>query len=477
MATSRSRLSADRLEGPTRSSAGASTSDWTAQLAAWSAEFPSSAIPEPTRTRATHHILDTFGAIVAGAVHPIPAMLLGTGDAQGRTSGGTIIGRAGLYRFEDCALVNAVSGHVLDIDDQSYSLMGHASVVVLPAILAAAEEAGVSGREVVDAFVIGVEVACKLGEALNPTHFRAGWHTTATVGAFGAAAACARIWKRPSQDVANAFGLVPIMAGGLRANNGTGAKSFQAGQAAQAGIKAVNLTRAGLDATHRVLEAQDGFVSTANAGSFDPSVLARLGDPFDLDSPGVMIKRYPCCSGLGAAIDAVKELRSGAPIDLAAIVRIECRVTPLAYRSLPYRIPQSGLQGKFSAPFTLAAAFIDGDVTNDTYRDDRTVDPDTRRLAELVELTCDETGGFAPSTGPEGAIVSITTGDGAVRTAIVPQPIGGPARPVDWDTLLDKFRTCAEPVVGSRWRDLADRLKCPDTVENFRDFLRMAVAK
>ncbi len=449
-----------------RSDTGTVQPGWTAKLARWASELAPCAIPKATRSRARHHVLDTLGAVLAGSGHPIPRMLLSSEDVQEAARGGTILGRSGSYRFEACALVNAVAGHVLDLDDQSYSLMGHASVVVLPAILAAAEKARASERAALDAFVVGVEVACKLGAALSPVHFQAGWHTTATVGAFGAAAGCARLWGLPSEGTANAFGLIPIMAGGLRANNGTGAKSLQAGQAALAGLRAVNLSRAGLDASRRILEARDGFVSATNAGAFNPAILDALGEPFEFEAPGMMIKRYPCCSGLGAAIDAVKELTSTAPIPPGEILSVECRVTPLAFRSLPYQLPRTGLEGKFSAPYTVAAALIDGDVTNGTYLDDRALDPAIRHLARLVQLTCDETDGFAPPAGPEGATVSIKTRDGMIRTARVPQPLGGPARPLEWGMLVDKFRLCAEPVLGPRWIEVVEHVEGLGTDED-----------
>lgn len=447
--------------------------DWTSALACWVSGLEPAAIPGSTRERAKHHVLDTLGATLAGSGHSVPQLLLASSRNRSHAGSGTVVGSAYRLESEECALINGVSGHVLDLDDQSYSLMGHPSVVVLPAVLAAAEEAEASCETTFYAFIVGVEAACKLGAALNPKHFEIGWHTTATLGAFGAAVGCAWLWKLDPGSLANSLGLVPGMAGGLRANNGTEAKSYQAGQAAQAGLRAVNLTRSGLTASRRVLEAQDGFIDTANSGHFDVSAFGRLGDPFDFDLPGIMIKRYPCCSGLGAAIDAVLQLSATQDFQLESVTRIECRVTPLAFRSLPYGMPTAELEGKFSAPFTLAAALVDGDVTEATYRADRLADESILRLARTVELICDESAGFAPPAGPEAASVSITTSDGASRAITVQQPVGGPGRPLSWEAIMAKYQGRGNPIRGSQWEEVAGGVKQMDGSDGIRELTRL----
>jgi 2-methylcitrate dehydratase PrpD len=442
-------------------------------MAEWVSTCRADRIPVEVKERALSHIIDTFAAMVAGSALDVPRLIAARLRRRGRTGASIICGMDFALDCEDSALVNGISAHILDIDDQSYSLMGHPSAVVLPAVLAAAEEAEASGNELLTGFIVGVEVACKLGAALNPIHFQNGWHSTATVGAFGAAAACATIWGVSADVIASSFGLVPIMAGGLRANNGTEAKAYQVGQAAHGGIVASNLARAGLLASPDILEASDGFVQASNFGLIGIEPILRLGDPFDLVSPGIMIKRYPACSAAGAVIDAAKELAGGGGFQIEAIERIECNVTPLAYRSLPHRIPATALQAKFSAPFCIAAAIIDGDVPPEVFSLENVHRADIRRLAEKVEISCDQSGDFAPPSGPEGATVTVFLNDGQSFQVTVAQPLGGPARPMSTTMLQAKFRAYTEPVLGQRYIALLEKLTLLRNVQSLAELTRL----
>ena len=448
----------------------------TRSLSQWIASARFDDLPREAADRAKEYILDTFAVTVAGADSE-PSQIVARHLARQPSSPVAVgIGRDIALGSDSAALLNGVSAHALDFDDQSYSLPGHPSAVVLPAVFAVAEEVGASGRDLLLAYVVGVETACKLGASLNPHHFQQGWHATASIGVFGAAAGCAVLWRLSADEVANALGLAAVRSGGLRANNGTMAKAYHVGQAAQAGVVSVSLTRAGLGASREVLEGSDGYIAAYNQGEFNPDPVRRLGAPFDVVSPGIMIKRYPACSGIAAALDALFGLLVGSGLCAEDIATIDCLLTPLAHRSMPYRIPRTPLEGKFSAPFLLAAAAVTGAVGVSTFSEQVLADSRVCDLMERVTTTSDRASGWAPADGPEGATVTLRTKDGREYRRQCRLAVGTPEIPLAAGDLHGKFRACVEGVLGAtaaaRLLDLLRELERVTAVKELSALLR-----
>src|SRR5579863_7661907 len=200
------------------------------------------------------------------------------------------------------AFTNGVSIHADDFDDTQlavakdrvYGLLVHPTVAALPPLLALAEQNGkVSGKELMLAYHLGVEVECKIAEAISPRHYLDGFHSSGTCGPFGSAAACAKLLRFDLAKTLNTFGLVASQSGGLRENFGTMTKPFQAGHAAESGLVSADLVALGWTAAEQILEADRGFFH-AFGGSYDPaSIMDRLGKPWTFVSPGISIKPYP----------------------------------------------------------------------------------------------------------------------------------------------------------------------------------------
>src|SRR6202035_1114315 len=247
-------------------------------------------------------ILDGLGLALAGSraeSGPISRKFV---DQSGACVGkATIIGTAQKTSARFAALVNGISIHADDFDDTQlaaakdrvYGLLMPHTVPVLPAIFALAEQQAVSGKEWMLAYHVGVEVECKIAEAIAPRHYEDGFHTTGTCGPFGSAAACAKLLKFDLSKTLKSFGLAASNSGGLRENFGTMTKPYQAGHAAESGLVSTDLVDLGWTAAEQILEADRGFFH-ASGGSYDPSaIIDRLGKPWTFTTPGVSLKPYP----------------------------------------------------------------------------------------------------------------------------------------------------------------------------------------
>src|ERR1700682_3668724 len=253
-------------------------------------------------------ILDGLGLALAGSKSQTGSLcrryLEKIGVCHGKS---TIIGSARKTSPHFAAFVNGVSVHADDFDDAQlavakdrvYGLLVHPTVPVLPALLALAERGNVSGKDLMLAYHLGVEVECKIAEAISPRHYQDGFHSTGTCGPFGSAAACAKLLRFDHPKILNAFGLAASQSGGLRENFGPMTKPFQAGHAAESGVVTAELVALGWTAAEQILEADRGFFH-AFGGSYDPAaIMDRLGKPWTFVSPGISLKPYPSGSQIG----------------------------------------------------------------------------------------------------------------------------------------------------------------------------------
>src|SRR5437899_1857557 len=236
------------------------------QLAAYVVTESFEKLPEATVRAARRAILDTLGVTLAGSVEPTAARVRALIAHRRAPDEATIVGTPLRASVEDAALANGTASHALDYDDLNQSLSGHPSVPILAAALALAERRRTSGAALLAAFVAGVEVEAKLGRALNPAHYEIGWHATATLGVFGAAAAAAKLLGLSAERTAHALAIAASMASGIKANFGTDCKPLHVGHAARCGIEAALLAETGFTGNPRALEHGDGFGATHGAG-------------------------------------------------------------------------------------------------------------------------------------------------------------------------------------------------------------------
>ena len=234
-------------------------------------------IPEPARALARQCILDYLGVAIPGADDPLVRMLLDELTEAGGAPQARIIGHRARLPALSAALLNGAAAHALDYDDVNMAMPGHPSVAILPALLALAELNGAAGRDVITAFVAGYETACRIGSALQPGHYNLGFHSTGTVGAFGAAAACARLLRLQTMATACALGIAGTQAAGLKSQFGTMCKPFHAGKAAQNGLLAARLAARGFSSRADIIECVQGFALT-HGPDFSPEAAVATSE-------------------------------------------------------------------------------------------------------------------------------------------------------------------------------------------------------
>lgn len=434
---------------------------YSARLAHWvataSRDWPGEALDQAERAFA-----DTAACIVAGAGDPAVA-LAARGLGRWGSAGG--VSRVGASRGLDApwaALLNGTAAHALDYDDVLDPAASHVSAVMVPALLALGEELGVIGADVVDAYLVGVEVQECLAEAVNMAHYTRGWHTTLTLGAPSAAAACARLLRLDTPTTLHAISLATSLAGGFKRQFGTQAKPLHAGLAAQHGIVAARLAAAGLTADAEPLEGARGFgelMAGPGAAGFVPAVLERLDGPPAVLRPGLWLKRYPCCASTHRAVDGLLAILREEALQAHDIAEVQTVVSEAAVRNLMYGRPDNPLQARFSMPYCLAAAAIDTDLRLSTFREDAIRRPDLLAFLPKVTMHADpEQPADMPATVRSWATTTVITRTGQRHARRVVDPKGYPDQPLTEAELAAKFADCSagqpEAVAGSyeSWR-------------------------
>jgi 2-methylcitrate dehydratase PrpD len=410
-------------------------------------------VPEAVRSTALVHIVDTVGV-----------MLAGSGEACARLARqvyGTEAGQAGVFgtprraRAADAALANGVAGHALDYDDTQlstseeavYGLLTHPSVPVLAAAAALAEELGRDGRSLLTAYVVGVEVACRVADAMAPRHYQDGFHSTGTVGTVGAAAAAAHVLRLDLDATERALGIAASMASGLRENFGTMTKPLHAGRAAQNGLLAARLAESGFTASREILEARRGFFRAAGGGFDEGKIRGRLGRPFFLESPGVSIKPYPSGSLSHPAQDLILDIVRQADLAPDDVARVEVGTNSNVPNALIHHRPTTGLEGKFSLEYCIATGVLRRRAGLAEFTDEAVRDPAVQAFLPKVTVVVDprlEAMGYRHVR----TRVTVVTRDGRVLEGERESARGYPGNPMSEEELAAKFRDCALTVLA-----------------------------
>jgi 2-methylcitrate dehydratase PrpD len=417
-------------------------------LAAFVARTHFDDLPQEAIKRAKSSILDCLGVMLAGSTQEVGRLIIGFAKSFGGDPRSSVV--SGGFRTSpvQAALVNGTLGHALDYDDDSDTTIAHPTVTMLPGVLALGEDHG-SGRDVLEAYILGVEVAARIGSALLPHHYHKGWHATSTLGAIGSTAASAKILKLDVNQTKNAFGIAASEASGLRSNFGTMVKPLHAGSAASKGVTAALLAQSGFTANQDIFEGPQGFIRLF--GGKNDARLKRVADGlgkfFDIVSPGINIKKYPCCYQTHSAIDALLYLVKKNGLIPEGIRAIRCGVHEITPKTLIHPDPVTGLEAKFSLPYCLAVALATGYVRMKDFQDDSVLRPDIRKHMGKVEMYVHpKLRGHAMLTA---AMVDIETQDGRKLSHRVDKPSGSGRFPLSWEALVSKFTDCASLVLGA----------------------------
>src|SRR6516225_8427324 len=342
-------------------------------------------LPVPVRELAGQCILDYLGVALAGAEDELVRLLLSELSEAGGAPQASIIGHPTRLPVVSAALVNGAASHALDYDDVNMAMPGHPSVAILPGLLALAELEGSSGREVITAFVAGYETACRIGAALQPGHYNLGFHSTGTVGCFGAAAACARLLGLDAEATAMALGIAGTQAAGLKSQFGTMCKPFHAGKASQNGLLAARRAQRGFSSRIDIVECVQGFALTHGPDFAPKAALAMPEAGFHLLAN--LFKYHAACYFTHAPIECARRLRVEHRLTPDMIAAIILRLDGSCDRVCNIPIPVDALQSKFSLRQTVAMALAGIDTASlDVYSAENTCDAALVGLRERVRF-------------------------------------------------------------------------------------------
>jgi len=389
-------------------------------------------------------LADTYAVALAGRGEAASLVALrylqegGLLHAQDGAGLARLWGRPEWAAAETAAWHNGLVGHVLDYDDVNVPLRGHPSVVLWPALLAVAEARNLDGSRLNAAFVVGLEVLVKLSHAFAVPHYAAGWHSTASIGVLGATAACAYLLKLEEAQIAHALGLAVAQAAGSRENVGTQAKSFQAGQASGAAVRAALLAAAGYEAGEHAIDGAHGYLRTYAEGASADEWLTGLGEaPLEIERSGLDVKQYPMCYATHRAIDAMLALREAHSVGIDDVERVDVQGSPGAFVPLVHPRPGTGLEGKFSLPYAMAAALADGEVRLVSFTDEAVRRPHIQHFFDRVHWHEDQ--GVVASRAAE---VQLLLRDGRRIARRVELLRGSAQRPLSDEQLEDKLDDC-----------------------------------
>ena len=415
----------------------------TQTIARWIVNTSYEDIPPDAIRVANESCFDLLGVILAGSAQPVGHIIQQYVADQGGRPEATVLASGLRTSRPNAALANGTLGHALDYDD--FGGFGHPTVAIFPGLLALGEHQGATGRDLLEAYVIGCELGLAIQHTTKYNQMLRGFHGTAVLGRLAGAAACAKLLKLDERQTTMALGIAGSMAGGLIHNFGTMTKPLHAGMTCRDGVMAAQLAQRGFTAGDQVLEHPVGFAATVlGEGIYDLNQMAEnLGKPFRVQD-ALIIKKYPCCGGNHAMLDSIFGLMRQHHFSYEDVAEVSVDQSYVSVVML-YTEPDDPLKGKFSAKYNVAAALVDGEVAIDTFSDAKLADPKVQEAMGKVRTRVLSKWEQGSSDYSRGVPVRITLKDGRVLDHTTPrdQVLGSQKNPWGFDNLKDKFQVNA----------------------------------
>lgn len=420
---------ADELAKPAGTSVAGK--DATRKLASYVVASKPDDVPHLVNKEASRTLLNWAACAIGGSHHQTveiaySALAPFAGPAQA-----TLLGRKERMDVLNAALINGIASHIFDYDDTHLRTVIHPAGPVASAILAFSEYRPVSGRDFVHALVLGVEVECRIGNAVYPAHYDIGWHITGTAGVFGSAAAVGKLLGLDEQRMVWALSIAATQPVGLREMFGTMTKSFHPGRAAQNGLTAAMLASRGFTSSNQPLEAKSGWMNVLSTARDYSELTKQLGQTYEISLN--TYKPFACGVVIHPAIDGCIQLRNQYKLTADQIERIDLRVHPLVLELTGKKTPQTGLEGKFSVYYAAALAIVKGAAGEREFSDALVRDPAIVALRDRVTATVD------PAIGEAQVKIAITLKDGRRLEKSVDNVIGSLENPLSDAALETKF--------------------------------------
>jgi 2-methylcitrate dehydratase PrpD len=410
-------------------------------LAQFVASHPSRGWSDEVDHAAHRTFLNWLGCAVGATNHESVHAALAAVQMLEPAGQASLLGRLEKVDMASAALINGISSHTFDFDDTHLKTIIHPAGPVASALLALAEHRGASGRALIDALVLGIDVSCRVGNAMYPDHYDRGWHITGSTGTVGAAAACARLLGLNIDQTAMALGIAASQPVGVREQFGSMTKPFHPGGAARAGLMSALLAQQGFTASPRALEAPRGMMQTISTKNDWSEITEGLGENFEITLN--TFKPFACGIVIHPSIDGCAQLRAQG-ISPDQIVSLELKVHSLVLELTGKKEPVDGLQAKFSVYHGCAAGLTFGKATEDEFADEVVTRPDMVALRRKVNATVDDT--IDESAVDLTAILT----DGRRVHVRVEHAIGSLQNPMT-DLQLDiKFHGLSDPILGTQ---------------------------
>ncbi len=426
----------------------------TETIARWIVNTNYEDIPPDAIRVANESCFDLLGVILAGSVQPVGEIIQQYVTDQGSAAQATVLSSGMQSSLANAAMANGTMGHALDYDD--FGGFGHPTTILFPPLLALGESIGSSGRDLMEAYVIGCEVGMAIQHATQYNQKNKGFHGTAVIGRLASVSACAKLLKLDQRQTTMALGIVGSMAGGLIHNFGTMTKPFHAGMVCRDGVMAAQLAQRGLTAGVQIVEHPLGFAGTVlGEGLYDLDEMAEnLGNPFRIQD-AMIIKKYPCCGGNHAMLDSLFGMMREHNFTYEDVASAEVDQSYISVVML-YTDPDP-LKGKFSAKYNVAAALVDGEVAINSFTEERIADPKIQETMAKVSTRVFAKWEMVAGDFHQTLPVRITLKDGRVfeHTTASNMILGAQQNPWGFENIKGKFRENARLVLDEEGVDAA----------------------
>lgn len=413
--------------------------DVTKRLAAWVIASRKEDVPAAIRRQGLRTILNWTGCAIGGSAHETVEVALRALKPFSGPAQASVLGRRDRLDLLHASLLNGISSHIFDFDDTDLRTIVHPAGPVAPALLALAEYKPLSGADLLHALIVGVEVECRIANAVYPQHYDVGWHITGTVGPFGAAAAAGMVMGLSEQQMIWALGLAATQPVGLREMFGSMTKSFHAGRAAQNGLTAALLASQNFTSSNAPIEAARGWANVLSTARNYHAIVDGLGDRYQIAFNSY--KPFPCGVVIHPALDAALQLRAEHRFAAGQIERIELRVHPLVLELTGKKTPQTGLEGKFSVYHAVAAAIVYGRAGEPEFGDQAVRDAAVVSLRDRVSATADR------SVAEDQVRLTVSLKNRRRLDKFIEHAIGSARNPMSEAQLEDKFRGLSAPIL------------------------------
>jgi 2-methylcitrate dehydratase PrpD len=424
-------------------------------------------LPDAVRAEAARSLLNWMGVAVGGSRHEAVEIALATVSPFSGPAQATVLGRKERLDVVNTVLLNGISSHVFDFDDTDLTTAVHPSAPVVPVLLALAEYRQASGREFINAMVLGIEAECRIARAVTPAHQEAGWHATGSVGAFGAAVAAGKLLGLDETRMSHAIGLAATQPVGIREMFGSMTKSFHPGRAAQNGLLAALLAEKGYTSSLQGIEARRGWANVLSTARDYRVITDNLGAHYEIARNSY--KPFACGLVVHPVIDGCIRLRDENKLTAGMIDRIDLAIHPIVMELTSNRTPRTGLEGKFSVYYAAAVGIVAGRAGEAEFSDALVRDKELTGLRDRVGTAVD------PSLTQDQARVKIKLQDGRVLERFVEHAVGSVENPMSDGQLDAKFVELAAGILpDDRARHLMDLCRGAERLGNAGDIARAA---